>query len=82
MDLIKEYIMEGLQESGGFIPVTPTDKVDKIQKFFSLKKKDFVEAVEALVKDGSIEITPGGIQVKVESTASGRMFRKIRRKRR
>lgn len=82
MDTLKSDILQTLKDVGGFIPITPAAKAEKIQKIFQVRKKDFVKAVEDLVNTGDIEITPGGIQVKVASTASGRMFRQIRRKRR
>lgn len=82
MEILKGQILEAISELGGILPLGPKAKAEEIQKLFKVRKKDYVEAVEALVKEGKVEVTPSGVQQMVVSTPSGRMFRKIRRKRR
>ena len=82
MDMLKDEILGMLRETGGFLPVPVTEKAEKIQKIFNVRKKEYVDAVKQLATEGRVETTAEGIKLKVESTASGRKFRQIRRKRR
>lgn len=64
MDSDAELIWNCLKKSGGELPFTDKAEPDVIKQKFNLSKNAFKRAVGRLLKDGKIEITDGGIQIK------------------
>lgn len=59
-----DNILAQLKEAGGFLPFHDKSSPEEIKGRFSLSKQSFKRAIGRLFKQGEIEITETGIQVK------------------
>ena len=60
----KDEVMKKLQETTGFMPFHDNSDPESIKASFNMSKKSFKKAIGGLLKEGKINITAEGIQLK------------------
>lgn len=59
-----DKILEKLKEANGFLPFNDKSSPDEIKTAFSISKKEFKRTIGGLYKQGLVDITKDGLQIK------------------